>query len=246
MAKYRPKAKIKLGESLRGETHGGRAQGYAIYSEYDAEDRRHYTWEEWEVTAFNDYDSFIEYDHYTRKITAYEPFKTKADLDPNHVKAGQTLEMTIDGKTEKLTVHEVGTAKVVRREGAFMHHVFVGEPLTYAEITYPGGVLSVEKYNEKEYDVYKGRVLSVKDQKKMFGKRLQPLNSGLIISMVAVFGFAGLILIPSFIPSYQTTCTPRSLVNSNASQQQGEVVSQDENQTCYRRAVYGGAGGLGK
>ena len=39
--KHRPKARFKLGQAVRGETFGGRAQGYVIYSEYDKADRRH-------------------------------------------------------------------------------------------------------------------------------------------------------------------------------------------------------------
>jgi hypothetical protein len=244
--KHRPKAKFKLGQLVRGETFGGRAQGYVIYSEYDHEDRRHYTWEEWEITGFNDYDSWVEYDHYTRKITAYEPFKIDANLDPHTVTAGTSIQAPINGQTENLYVKEVGTAKVVRREGTLTHHVFENEPLSYAEITFSSGVLSVEKYNEREYDVYKGRVLTVKEQKKMFGRRVQPLNLAPVILFTIFGGFGLFAIYQSTQPSYETYCTPRTLVNSSSTSSD-QVVSQDENQTCYRRAVYGGGGGgLGK
>lgn len=244
--KHRPKARFKLGQAVRGETFGGRAQGYVIYSEYDKADRRHYTWEEWEITGFKDYDGWIEYDHYTRKITAYETFKTDTDLDPNNVKAGDTTQSVIDGKVERLTVKEVGTATAVRMEGTLTHYVFVGEPLTYAEITYSNGVLSVEKYNNREYDVYKGRILSIADQKKMFGRRVQPYNLTWLPTAI-IFAIIGLFMIgPSLTPSYENYCTPRTLVNSGATNND-EVVSQTADQTCYRRAIYGGGGGgIGK
>lgn len=250
--KHRPKARFKVGQALSGETFSGRAQGYVIYSEYDAEDRRSYTWEEWEITGFNDYDSWVEYDHYTRQVTAYEPYKINANLDPTVVKTGSTIQAVIDGNTVDLYVKEVGTGKVVRREGTLTHHVFENESLSYAEITYPNGVLSIEKYNEREYDVYKGKVLTVKEQKKMFGKRVKPypvLNIFVIAFYVLIAAFP---LFQSTQPTYETYCTPRTAVNTNASADSSatatdEVVSQDENQTCHRRAVYGsGGGGLGK
>lgn len=249
---HRPKAKLKIGEALSGEKFSGRAQGYVIYSEYDAVDRRSYTWEEWEITGFNDYDSWIEYDHYTRQVTSYEPYKIDANLDPTSVKAGTVIQAVIDGKMEDLYVKEVGTGKVVRREGTLTHHVFENEPLSYAEITYPNGVISVEKYNEREYDVYKGKELSVKDQKKMFGKRLKPLPVWNILWFIIIIGLG--ILLPAFGSSqsqYEEYCTPRTALNPSTSSSNtststsDEVVSQDDNQTCYRRAVYGG-GGVGK
>lgn len=242
--KKRPKARLKRGDTFLGDKLSATAQGYVIYKEWDAQDRKNYYWEEWELTGFDDYDSWVEYDHYTRKITVYEPIDVPVDLDPQHLKTGQSIQTTINGKIENLYVREVGTGIVERREGTLTHHVFEGEPMMYAEIAYAGGIVSVEKYNEKEYDVYKGIVLSKKQQKKMFGRTLQPLwiRENWPTALVITF-FAGIFIVPLAVPSYETYCTPRTMTTTNTDQ----VVSQTGNQTCYRRAVYGGgSGGLGK
>lgn len=213
--KPRPKARIKIGNTFRGDKVNAIARGYVIYKEWDAEDHKHYYWEEWELTGFNDYDSWVEYDHYTSKVTLYEPFKVEPGInfDPEVIKEGQHIQTTMAGKSVTLLVKEIGVGTVARREGTLTHHVFVGEPLQYAEITYPGGVISVEKYNNKEFDVYKGKVLSKKQQKKLLGRSVQPLwiKKNWLNTLFTLF-VIGISLGPMVIPSYETYCTPRSTI----------------------------------
>lgn len=269
--KPRPKARIKIGNIFRGNKVNAVAQGYVIYKEWDATDKKNYYWEEWELTGFNDYDTWIEYDHYTRKVTMYEPYSVGpgVNLDPAVLQAHQTIETVVDGKSVTLNIKEIGTGTVARREGTLTHHVFESESLQYAEISYRGGVMSVEKYNNKEFDVYKGKVLSKKLQKELLGRQVQPLwikdNWATLLTSLFIGGF---LIAPYAIPSYETYCTPRtatrpassntlSVVGSptqpsptstiHANTSKDPIVSQDSTQTCYRRTIYGGgSGGAGK
>lgn len=269
MLTKRPKARLKIGQQYIGQKIAATAQGYVIYKEYDQVDRKNYYWEEWELTGFNDYDSWIEYDHYTEKITLYEPIDLGLNLDPQQLSAGQSLSTTVDGRPVTLQVKEVGAGTVERREGTLTYHVFKGDVVAYAELTSNLGTISVEKYNEKEYDIYLGRVLSKTAQKVELGRVIEPTKVTKNLKSIiiwAIFGplFLVVLFADSLFPSYQSYCTPRTAASNTQSrtittgsttttlpapsyQPGDEVTSQDANQTCYRRRIYGGgSGGAGK
>ncbi len=280
--KKKPAARIKIGNTFLGEKISATAEGYVIYKEWDAADRKNYYWEEWELRGFNDYDSWIEYDHYTRKISLYEPLKPQQFLDPTLLKKGDQVNFTTKrGEKIQATVTEAGIGTVVRREGTLTYHVFEKDVVAYAECGGPQGRYCIEKYNEKELDIYKMQVLDRRQQKKLLGRtiapgiwgqfRAMPLSSKLYLLFFG--GFVAFSFIGSAIPQYNTFCTPRAVTPTTrrtAPQATGtsipltstpsttsstpssvlstdEVTSQDANQTCYRRRVYGGgSGGVGK
>lgn len=252
-----------------GDKVSATAEGFVIYEEYDKSDRKNYYWEEWELRGFNNYDSWIEYDHYSQKITLYEPLRPNLPLDPTQLTVGQAVSYeTSRAGVITGTVKESSVGKVVRREGTLTYHVFEGEDVFFAEIQgTDGAIYSFEKYNEKEFDLYKGTILSKKDQKRILGKVVTPIKvkpSTAIYTLIFLF-----IFIPTLVPEsisgakYSTYCTPKSVTStpknstyspptsSNAinSQNGDEIVSDDSKQTCYRRKIIGGTssgGGLGK
>lgn len=247
--KKRPKARIKIGKTFLGEKISATAEGLLVFKEWDSSDRKNYYWEEWELRGFDDYDSWIEFDHYTRKITLYEPLKPQdyievADLHPNQALTFKDRR----GNLHTTTIKETGMGTVVRREGALTYHVFEGDVVLYAESYATVPKYSFEKYNEKEFDIYMGRVLSRKQQKKLLGKVVSPWNWKAIL-MTLFFG--SFFLLP-LIPSYETYCTPKTRVgatttSSTTTSIKDEKVSESSTQTCYKRRVYGGGGsGAGK
>lgn len=256
MIKKRPKARIKIGRMFSGEKISAVAEGYVIYKEWDPADRKNYYWEEWELRGFENYDSWVEYDHYTEKITLYEPLKLPEQLDARTMQKGQSVVVTIDKKTVVGTVHEAGVGTAVRREGALAYHVFEGDKVAYAEINVPNiGTLSVEYYNDKEQDNYLGKVLNRKEQKRLLGRVVSPLVTKARATVIGTVAFIGVFSIPTFIPSYENYCTPKTIsrtlsgnttrVGGQPSQPGDELVSESATQNCYRRKVYGGGGGGG-
>lgn len=257
MFKKRAKARIKIGQHFLGKKISATAEGYLLYEEWDQSDLKYYYWEEWELRGFNNYDSWIEFDHYSKKVKLYEPIKLKEDINALTLKKGTYIDLTVDKESLRGYVKEAGVGTTIRREGTFTYHVFPGDKVAYAEIRTRKGVITVENYNEKEKDYYKTTVLTRKKQKELLGKVVAPIDWGSIMSAGFVILFFGIMLVPSFIPQYETYCTPRSITQQTTHLQSShpattpaqspvsgdEIVSQDQNQTCYRRAVYGGGGG---
>ena len=263
--KKRPKARIKLGMTFLGESISATAEGYLLFKEYDAADRKFYYWEEWELRGFNNYDSWIEYDHYARRVTLFEPLRPTQPIDMTTIAVGQDISFTDHrNNPHTMRVHEVSTGTVVRREGTLTYHVFEGDTVKYAESS--GRYrYSLEMYNDKEFDVYKARTLSKAEQKQLLGKVITPWNWGSIWSTLFMTAFFVIVVVASLTPSYENYCTPKTVapntpatlqspssqsrLSSNTVRAGDEKVSEDSTQTCYRRVVYGGSssgGGVGK
>lgn len=221
--KKKPAARIKIGNTFLGKKISAVAEGYCIYKEWDAADKRYYYWEEWELRGFNDYDSWIEYDHYTQKVSLYEPVKPLERNDPVGLKPGDFVRFT-PRKTRlavQAKVSEAGIGIIERLEGKFTYYVFEGDPVAYAECIGPGGSkYSIEKYNEKEFDIYRATELNTEQQKELLGRVVSPslwrqfLNSKLETKLWVLFGGGFLLwsFIAPMIPQYETYCTPRSVV----------------------------------
>lgn len=217
--KKKPAARIKLGNTFLGESISATAEGYVIYKQWDAADKKNYYWEEWELRGFNDYDSWIEYDHYTRKISLYEPLKPKEFVDPSLLTKGQVVNFTTRrGEAIQATVSEVGVGTAVRREGTLTHHVFEGDKVAYAECAGPQGRYCIEKYNDKEIDIYKMQVLTNAQQKKLLGRTVSPglwgnIKNTPLLTKIYVLIFGGIMafsIVGSALPQYQSFCTPRT------------------------------------
>lgn len=231
--KPRPKARLKLDQILRGQKTNFRVAGCLIFKEWDAEDGQFYYWEEWELLGFDNYDSWVEFDHYSREISVYEPVRFYSEkIDPDQFRRGRNYEFEdpIQGRqTVKLV--EKGEGKIARIIGKNTHQVFEGEKMTYGTLTSPTYKVTVEKYNNREFDAYKKRVLSKKEQKEIFGRVLKPFNWARFWVIVFWLALGGMILIPIFSPSCKTDTNGK------------EVCSYSNG---IRGVHGGGGGGLGK
>ncbi|QCB92215.1 DUF4178 domain-containing protein [Cellulomonas shaoxiangyii] len=240
----RHQARMKLGTALVGEPPWrSMPHGVVVYAEKDASDGKWYHWEEWELLGYQNLDYWVEYDHDTRKVTLYWPETVPETIDPEKLRTGQEITATVDGRKQKLRVGEVGAGTIRTLEGSFTYDLQKGQTVAYAELHGDDFVLSVEKFDARVLDVYRGTVLDAKAQKQHFGKVVAPRQwrapvVGLIVATLLAFSFAG-----ACSPDSRTDCTPRSL--ATAPPAGSTVVSEDQNQICYRRPVTG-IGGLGK
>ena len=116
--------KIKIGDILNGEKTRFRVEGCLVFEEKrlerkDEDDSAYtntiYRWEEWELVGFNNYDSWLEIDHYTRKVSIYEPIYFMEPIDPVNFRKGDTITLTEKGSEEQKTVYveEVGEGTIV-------------------------------------------------------------------------------------------------------------------------------------
>lgn len=241
----RPKARFKIGNRYTGTKTAFIAQGYVIFKEWDAEDRKFYYWEEWELTGFNNYDSWVEYDHYSQDVTMYQPVRAPEEYDVLKLKKGDPVTVTIDSKPVTGTVGDVGTGIVAKLKGKMSYQLFDDDTIHYAEVkTGSTGVISIEDYRQTgdtDYDYYQGRVLTKKEQKELFGRVVAPFRGVGTIVLMALLG--GLFMLPLLIPQYETTCTPRSTISAGATAQSSISDTSEPQQDCKRVRVYGGGGG---
>jgi len=236
----RPKARMRLNQHLIG-TPPWRSlpHGVVVYGEWDPEDRTTYYWEEWELLGYENTDFWVEYDHYTRKVTLYRPVEVNERLDPTQLTQGQQLTITLRGVPTQVTVGEVGVGTVRHLEGGFTYDLQPGQAVAYAEVHGPGFVLSVEKFDERVLDVYEGTVLDAAGQKAHFGRRVAPVSSDNRAAAVLVAVGLGVVLLLTALSAGAgtETCTPRTVVAAD-----GTTTTE---QDCVRRSVFG-TGGLGK
>ena len=258
----RTKARLRLNQTYRGQGSRFIAKGYVIFKQWDKTDGKNYYWEEWELTGFDNYDSWVEYDHYSKNITVYEPIRVPEKYDVLSLTKGMAVTMTINKLPVSGIVKEAGTGTVVKLRGKMSYQLFSDDVIHYAEVkTGPHSVISIEDYRQTgdtDFDYYSGRVLSKSEQKLLFGKTLAPLNFSwkVIIYGLGFFGY----LASSFIPHYETTCTPRTTTQGTVSYNQsvGSATSKPTSssaavpnsvpqQDCRRVRVYGdGGSGVGK
>lgn len=257
--KPRTKARIKLGQHFMGEKTSTTAEGVALYKEWDPNDRTFYYWEEWELRGFNDIDSWVEYDHYSRQVSLYEPIRRAQKVDPRGLLKNQTIPFLDDTITRNLIVTEAGKGTLVRRDGTFSYHIFEGEEMEYAEMVDSSDrtvKFSAERYNDREFDMYRSRVLSKSAQKRVLGRVVTPINSSALLQ-IGVWGIFGLMFFgSSIVPRSETVCTPRTVSSTSpspysTSQTLYSTTQPTTVQDCQTRTVYGfgssgSGGGVGK
>lgn len=199
------KARLKLHDSLRGNRTNFTVVGCLLFKEWDTEDQQYYYWEEWELLGMDDYDSWVEYDHYNREVSTYEPVNFQEKLDPAHFRRGQEYELTDkDGNLCRVRVKEVGQGVIAKIIGKNTYQVFEGEKMIYAtlKMTDASGrqsLITVEKYNNREYDAYRKVKLSKERQKALFGRVLTPFNWGLLGIIVFYAAIALIILLANLL-----------------------------------------------
>lgn len=259
----RPKARLKLGHRYLGKNLNLTARGYIIFKEWDQTDGKYYYWEEWELTGFNNYDSWVEYDYYSQNITVYEPVRAPEKYDVLNMQKGTSVALTINNLPVNGVVTEVGTGTVVKLRGKMSYQLFPDDVMHYAEVkTGPTTVVSIEDYRQTgdtDYDYYAGRRLNKREQKLMFGKTLTPIKISLKNALYGIFFLS--FFVASIFPHYETTCTPRTTTPEITSNSQKLVVGSPTNSTgrapavpnsypqqdCHRVRVYGSGGdGVGK
>lgn len=240
----RHQARMRLGHALVG-TPPWRSMphGVVVYAEKDPSDGRWYHWEEWELLGYQNLDYWVEYDHDTRTVTLYWPERVPQTLDPETLRKGQEVTVTVDGTPQRLRVGEVGAGTIRTLEGSFTYDLQVGQKVAYAELHGPGLVLSVEKFDDRVLDVYRGTVLDAAAQKAHFGKVVAPRRWGCWVGPLLVAALLTFSFTRACAPDHRTDCTPRTL--ATAPPAGSTVVSEDDDQICYRRPVTG-VGGLGK
>lgn len=259
----RPKARFRLGQRYLGKSTSLIAKGYVIFKEWDQTDGKFYYWEEWELTGFNNYDSWVEYDHYNQNVTVYEPVRVPERYDVQSLAKGAAVTVTINKQLISGIVDEVGTGTVVKLRGKMSYQLFSDDIMHYAEVkTGPTTVVSIEDYRQvgdTDYDYYSGRRLNKAEQKLMFGKVISPLNIKLSTIIYSIF-FVGFLVL-SFLPHYNSVCTPRTTTPATTSPGQRLSLATSASQAsssrttpnsypqqdCRRVRVYGsGGGGVGK
>ncbi|MFF3065853.1 hypothetical protein ACFVQ3_14995 [Oerskovia sp. NPDC057915] len=222
-------------------------QGVVVYGEKDPSDGVTYYWEEWEVLGYENLDFWVEYDHDTKAVTLYRPAESEEALDPTRMRKGQTVTVTVAGTKHRAVVSEVGVGTIASLDGSFTYDLTVGQRVAYAELRANRTVFSLEKFDDRIIDLYHGTVLDSEGQKAHFGKRVAPrdvkVNPVVAFVLILAAGI-GLFSACGDRDVDDDDCTPRTVEQQYDAS--GDLVPT-ENDTCYRRSVYGGGGGgLGK
>ena len=187
------KARLKINQILTGKKTNLRVVGCLLFREWDEKKKRFYYWEEWEITGLADYDSWVEYDHSDQIVSLYEPIRFTKAIDPAQLEKGQSFTVSEqDGKDHTVVVDEVGVGEIVNIKGKNTYQVFPKELMAYATLKDTGApknrqLITIEKYNNREYDAYRKIQLSDKEQKKIFGRTIKPINwSTIIITIIII------------------------------------------------------------
>lgn len=195
----RTQARLKINQILTGEKTNLRVVGCLLFREWDEKDKQFYYWEEWEVTGLADYDSWIEYDQSDKIVSLYEPIRFTQTIDPQQLQKGQSFTLTEqDGTPRTVTVDEVGVGQIVDIQGKNTYQVFPGEMMAYATLRDTSApkkrrLITIEKYNNREYDAYRKVQLSPEEQKRLFGRIIRPLDWFMIF--VVIVGTIGMVTV---------------------------------------------------
>lgn len=223
------RARLKINQILTGEKTNARVVGCLLFREWDEKDKRFYYWEEWEITGLRDYDTWIEYDHDEEEVSLYTPVRFTQAIDPQTLQKGQKVQLTdVQGNAHNVTVEESGVGQIIAIQGKNTYQVFEGEMMAYATLQTAIGAkkrrVTVEKYNNREYDAYYKVRLNDARQKQMFGRTIGPLFTKKdVVAWILIIVF-GLLMIGASI-----------------------LFPDDSGSSGGSRGVYGGSsGGFGK
>ena len=195
-------ARLSPGEQLRGEE--GRplsVMGCLLFKEWDPEDRIYYFWEEWQLSGMDDYDTWVELDHYDGRVHLYEPLRFVEQLDPGSLHPGQILTLTSGTDVYAARVVELGAGVLHEVVGTTSCRLAQGEEMGYAEVelTDAQGATSritFDSHGYRDLVSYRKRRLGRAEQRRLFGKAIaaptarpgsgsdQSVNSGIVWVMV--------------------------------------------------------------
>ena len=235
------KAKLKLHQILRGEKTNFRVAGCLVFKEKDPADGQFYYWEEWELLGFEDYDSWVEYDHYSGEISVYEPLSFTENVDPSSWGKGQTVNLQVEGESspQMAVVKDVGEGTIHKIIGKNTYQVFEGEKMNYAVLQMGWRLITVEKYNDREYDIYEKRILNKTEQKKMFGRTLVPFRNWELVMTILFIGMMILFPLIEFINSWR-------MDSKCSAERRAGINSVECTRWRIRSVTGGGSGGFGK
>ena len=173
-------ARLSPGEQLRGEE--GRplsVMGCLLFKEWDPEDRIYYFWEEWQLSGMDDYDTWVELDHYDGRVHLYEPLRFVEQLDPGSLHPGQILTLTSGTDVYAARVVELGAGVLHKKVGTTSCHLARDEEMGYAEVelTDAGGRTSrvtFDSHGYRDLVSYRKRRLGRAEQRRLFGKVIAP------------------------------------------------------------------------
>lgn len=197
------RARLSPGEQLRGEGRPLSVTGCLLFKEWDPEDRKYYFWEEWQLSGMDDYDTWVELDHYDGRVYLYEPLRFVEQLDPGSLHPGQILTLTSGTDVYAARVVELGAGVLHETAGTTSCSLARGEEMGYAEVELTdarGATSRVTFYSHGYRDLvsYRKRRLGRAEQRRLFGKAIaaaapmarpgsgsdQSVNSGIVWVMV--------------------------------------------------------------
>ena len=196
------RARLSPGEQLRGEGRPLSVTGCLLFKEWDPEDRKYYFWEEWQLSGMDDYDTWVELDHYDGRVYLYEPLRFVEQLDPGSLHPGQILTLTSGTDVYAARVVELGAGVLHEVAGTTSCSLARGEEMGYAEVelTDARGATSrvtFDSHGYRDLVSYRKRRLGRAEQRRLFGKAIaapttarsgsgsdQSVNSGIVWVMV--------------------------------------------------------------
>ena len=194
------RARLSPGEQLRGEGRPLSVTGCLLFKEWDPEDRKYYFWEEWQLSGMDDYDTWVELDHYDGRVYLYEPLRFVEQLDPGSLHPGQILTLTSGTDVYAARVVELGAGVLHETAGTTSCSLARGEEMGYAEVelTDARGATSrvtFDSHGYRDLVSYRKRRLGRAEQRRLFGKAIaapttvqsgsdQSVNAGVFWVMV--------------------------------------------------------------
>ena len=171
------RARLSPGEQLRGEGRPLSVTGCLLFKEWDPEDRKYYFWEEWQLSGMDDYDTWVELDHYDGRVYLYEPLRFVEQLDPGSLHPGQILTLTSGTDVYAARVVELGAGVLHETAGTTSCSLARGEEMGYAEVelTDARGATSrvtFDSHGYRDLVSYRKRRLGRAEQRRLFGKAI--------------------------------------------------------------------------
>ena len=138
------------------------AVGRLLFEQFDEGET--YSWEEWVLLSQDGFARYLELDE--GKWTLTEAWPGGPDELPEGLSTGSSV--TLNG--QRASVTDIGVCKIKGLEGEIPWPVSVGSPLTFADFTQNGQLLSAElDQSEGELEWFSGRRMQPSEVLAMFG-----------------------------------------------------------------------------
>lgn len=173
------RARLTVGEVVQGRERSLRVEGCLLFLLWDDEDRKFYTWEEWQLSGTHHGDTWVEVDHDDGAVFLYEPVHFAELLDPRTVVVGQHYTLVSGGIVYDARVTEVGRGTLDRILGRTTCRLKRGQQLDYADfvLTDAAGrrtAVTIDRLGRRGLLSYRKQRLKSAAQRRMFGKVISP------------------------------------------------------------------------